>query len=213
MNKKPNDAIRFTADIQSSFKRMKVITVSAVIFFALSVVGVVALSFKYSAEQKGDRIYVLDEGSVLAAKRADNAAQKDLEVKDHLRRFHELFFNVSPNTETINRNISDALNLTDDSAYNYFSDLKAHQFYTRLIQNGAVQNAYVDSVKMDIMSYPYLAKVYMSRYYIRESSVTKYAMVTSCQLVEVPRSELNPHGLQIQKFNVDSETEIGTRRR
>lgn len=208
-----NDAIRFTGDIQSSFRKMRTVTLAAVAAAALAIVGTVGLSLRFASENTGDRVYVLDEGSVLAAFRADNGAQRDLEAKNHLTRFHELFFNATPNTETINRNISSALALSDESPYRYFNDLKEQQFYSRLVKNNATQQVYVDSVKVDMGVYPYAARTYLSRYYIRQSNITKYAMETTCVLGEVPRSESNPHGLQIQRFAVLSDREIETRTR
>lgn len=207
-----NDSIRYLNNIKTSFQKMKAVTVAAVVACVAVCLGSLFMAYRY-AEKSKDNIYVLDDGSVLRAIKRNNLAQRDLEAKDHLTRFHELFFNVAPNTETINKNTAKALALADRSAYDYFNDLKEKQFYMRLIQNNASQQVTVDSVKVDMRSVPYRAAVYLTRYYVRQTSVTKYQMTTTCNLAEAPRSETNPHGLTIERFMVASDVEVGTRNR
>lgn len=208
-----NDAIVFLDNIHTSFRKMRFLTILAISAAVVVAVAVSLRAFSFAEESKGDKIYVLDDGSVLSAYRVDNMAQRDLEAINHVTRFHELFFNVAPNTETRRRNLSSALSLADESAYSLYNDLNEQQFFSRLLHNNATQQVNVDSVKVDMSVYPYRVRAYSSRYYIRTSSVTKYALQTSCVLSEVPRSESNPHGLLIQKFVIVSDKELETRER
>ena len=207
-----HDSIVFLKKIQSDFKRMKVITVAAVTgCVALCVIDRV-LTFAHD-RQNSNYVYVVDQGTVIGAQKAAGDVQRDLEAETHLRRFHELFFNISPNTETINSNMNQALALADESAFEYFSDLKEHQYYAKMIQNNCSQQVKVDSVLVDMNSRPYRAAVLVTRYYIRESNISKYRMVTTCTLHETPRSRTNPNGFIIKEFIVKSDELQETRKR
>ena len=59
-----------------------------------AVIGITAFSY---AEQQRQKIYVLDQGkSLLLALQTDAIMNKELEIKDHVSRFHELMFTLSP---------------------------------------------------------------------------------------------------------------------
>lgn len=207
-----NDGIQFLATIDSSFKKMKTVTFCSVALGVIVALGSAAFAFKFANEQK-EQVYVLDEGSVLSAYRTDNGVQKDLEVINHATRFHELFFNMAPNITSINQNVDRALELADESAYNYYSDLKEQQYFSRLVQANATQQIIVDSVKVNVSSYPYAARTYASVFIIRESNITKYEFQSLCGLHETTRTQTNPHGLMIERFQVEKFDKIETRKR
>ena len=118
-----NKILSMTKDIEKSFKsqnRLTVVAVAGSLLFAL-VVGVYALTF---AEKQREKIYVLDQGkSLLLALQTDAILSKDVEIRDHVTRFHELMFTLSPQKQTIQENLDRAFNLADRSAYEYSQDL------------------------------------------------------------------------------------------
>jgi len=207
-----NDGIKFTTDLISSFKGMKLLTWGAVISSVLVCTLSVALSFRY-AKQQEFKIYVLEKGSIMEAVRAENGAQRDLEVIDHVTRFHELFYNIAPNITTINQNINRAFELADKSAYQYFNNLKERQYFQTLIDINATQQISVDSVKVDIMSYPYKVRAYSSLYVLRESTIALYKMQSSCDVVEAGRTKSNPHGLMITNYYAENPKLVESRNR
>lgn len=209
---KKNDAIKFLEDMQSSFKKMKMVIICMTIVTCFSVVA----SYFYAhneARNSKEQIYILDQGSILEAKRSSNEAQRDLEVIDHVTRFHEMFFNLAPNITTINQNISRALELSDESAYKYFSDLKESNYFSSIINLNATQQIQVDSVRVDVSIYPYSAETFATLYILRESTISKYTINSSCRVNEVIRTKKNPHGLMITKFFADKAKHIETRNR
>lgn len=210
--KDSNSAIRFLDNVAANMKKARLVTLMGVILCGVAICGAFAFAYMFTLSQK-EQIYVLDQGAVLSAFKADNGVQKDLEVIDHMTRFHELFFNLSPNLEMINTNTSRALELADKSAYNFKRDLEEKQYYQNLIGINAIQQIRVDSVKFDIQNYPYRARTYASLFIMRESNISQYSYRTYCELVDVERSLNNPHGLLIQKFREESNELVGTRRR
>ena len=63
-----------------------------------------------------------------------------------MRRFHELFFTLSPDKSAIEHNINRALILSDRSAYNYYSDYSEKGYYNRVISGNINQVCQVDSL-------------------------------------------------------------------
>ena len=202
-----------TKDIEKSFRRQSLLTVVAVagsLVFAL-VVGLSALSF---AEKQRQKIYVLDQGkSLLLALQTDAVLSKDVEIRDHVTRFHELMFTLSPQKQTIQENLDRAFNLADRSAFDYSQDLAEKGYYARIVSANISQQMIVDSVKFVSSTYPWQVKTYARQYVVRESKVSLYSFVSTCQVIEGRRSDANPHGMLIERFKVISNDLIETRKR
>lgn len=205
--------LSLTKDIEKSFKRLSSLTLVSVagsLLFAL-IVGVYALSF---AEKQRQKIYVLDQGkSLLLALQTDAVMSKDVEIRDHVTRFHELMFTLSPQKQMIQENLDRAFNMADRSAYEYSQDLAEKGYYARLVSANISQQIIVDSVKFVSAGYPYQVRTYARQYVVRESTVSQYSFVSTCQLIEGRRSDANPHGLIIEKFKVVQSDLIETRKR
>lgn len=208
----PNDAIKFLSDINTTQKTLKTVALVAVAAAAFTCIVAVAIATA-RVRQAAGTVYVLNEGAAMEANRADNKAQRDLEVINHVTRFHELFFNIAPNLTMINQNTARALELADESAYKYFNDLKEQRYYSTLININATQQIYVDSVKVDVAHYPYRAVTFASLYVVRETTATQYAIKTSCELTNVVRTPKNPNGLMMHKFYATKPELIETRNR
>ena len=202
-----------TKDIEKSFRRQSLLTVVAVggsLLLAI-VVGLSALSF---AEKQRSKIYVLDQGkSLLLALQTDAILSKDVEIRDHVTRFHELMFTLSPQKQTIQENLDRAFNLADRSAFEYSQDLAEKGYYARIVSANISQQMLVDSVVFAGSGYPWQVKTYARQYVVRESKVSLYSFVSTCQVLDGRRSDVNPHGLLIEKFKVIQNDLIETRKR
>ena len=196
-----------TRDIEKSFKgvgKLALVSVVMSLVFA-AVVSVAALVY---AERQREKIYVLDQGkSLLLALQTDAVMSKEIEVKDHVTRFHELMFTLSPQKQTIQENLDRAFNLADRSAYEYSQDLAEKGYYSRLVSANISQQMMVDSVVFQGNGYPYQVRTYARQYVVRESNISE------CQLINSSRSDVNPHGLLIEKFKVTENNLIETRKR
>ena len=202
-----------TQDIEKSFKKLSSLTLVSVagsLLFAL-VVGVYALTF---AEKQRQKIYVLDQGkSLLLALQTDAVMSKDVEIRDHVTRFHELMFTLSPQKQTLQENLDRAFNLADRSAWEYSQDLAEKGYYSRLISANISQQMIVDSVRIVGNGYPWQVETFARQFVVRESTVSQYSFVSTCQVLEGRRSDVNPHGLLIEKFKVVANDLVETRKR
>ena len=82
-----------------------------------------------------------------------------------------------------------------------------------LVSANISQQMIVDSVKFVSTSYPYQVRTYARQYVVRESTVSQYSFVSTCQLINAGRSDVNPHGLIIEKFKVVENNLVETRKR
>ena len=204
--------IKYFNNIETSFRKMKFVTVLSICAAALIAVGSVAAAGWYM-EKSGQTIFVVDKGSAVMATRDSQDSYRELEAKDHVTRFHELMFNLSPSAESIQRNLDRALVMSDKSAYEYWMDLSERGFYQRLVSANISQEFVADSIKVDMLSYPNTVNTYGKLYMLRESNITAYQFESSCRLVDVERSQTNPHGLMIERFVVTRNDNLGTRKR
>ena len=207
-----DNLIKYFDNIDSSFRKMKFLTIASLICAGCVCVLSVGIA-AWSSEHARESVYVIEKGSAVMARRSHEDANRDMEAADHVTRFHELMFNLSPSSESIKRNVERALLMSDRSAYDYWMDLSERGFYQRLVSANVSQEIVVDSVKVDMQSYPYGAITYGKLFLLRESNITSYQFESTCRLVEVERSPSNPHGMMIEKFLVTRNDNLGTRKR
>jgi conjugative transposon TraK protein len=189
-------------NIESSFRQIRLFAMVFVILCAVIVCYALWNSYSF-AEAQRQKIYVLDGGkSLLLALSQDLAQNRPVEARDHVKRFHELFFTLSPDKDAIESNIQRALFLVDKSAFAYYKDLTEKGYYNRIISGNINQTISVDSVVCNFDHYPYQVAAYARQMIIRESNVTERSLVTRCNLINSVRSDNNPHGFIMENFEV-----------
>ena len=189
-------------NIESSFKQIR--------FFGIVFVCLCAGLAGYSvwnaytfAEAQRQKIYVLDGGkSLMLALSQDLTQNRPVEAREHVKRFHELFFTLSPDKKAIESNIRRALFLVDKSAFAYYKDLQEKGYYNRVISGNINQQLQVDSLSCNFDAYPYKVVTYARQLIIRESNITERSLVTRCNLINSVRSDNNPHGFTIEAFEI-----------
>jgi conjugative transposon TraK protein len=191
-------------NIENSFK---VIRLYAFVF-AVMCLGITVFSVwkSYSfANKQREKIYVLDHGkSLMLALSQDASINRPVEAREHVKRFHELFFTLAPDKAAIESNMKRAFNLADKSAFDHYKDLSERGYYNRIISGNVQQRIEVDSVVCDFNTYPYSATTYAKQFIIRSSNLTRRSLVTTCNLLNSVKSDTNPQGFQILKFAVVS---------
>ena len=204
--------VNYYGGIDSELRRRRGLVTATLLFAGVVSVGVVIAAFHF-VRQSRDTVYVVDKGSTLMATIADGDVQRDLEVEDHVRRFHELLFNLAPSTESQKRNLEQALHMADRSAYDWWQDRSESGYFSRLVSANISQEIQIDSVRFSLQTYPYPARLYGKVFLTRESNITAYDFMSECRLSDVPRSRLNPHGLMVERFAVKRYESLGTRKR
>jgi hypothetical protein len=65
-------------------------------------------------------------------------------------------------------------------------------------------------VAIDFNTYPYRAMTYAQQMIIRESNITERSLVTRCNLINSVRSDNNPHGFAMEKFEIVENRDLRT---
>ena len=207
-----DNIVKYYSGIDQELRRRRGLVGAVLAFAGVVCVGVVFLSFRF-VRQSRDSVYVVDKGSTIMATIAAGNVQRDLEVEDHVRRFHELMFNLAPSSESQKRNLEQALHMADRSAYDWWQDQSESGYYARLVSANISQEIQIDSVRFSMQTYPYPARLYGKVFLTRESNITAFDFVSECRLSDVPRSRSNPHGLMVERFTVRRYESLGTRKR
>ncbi len=148
-----------------------------------------------------DKVYILANGKALEAYASERKDNVGVEARDHVKTFHQFFFTLDPDDKVIKTNITKALYLADDSAKRIYDDLKENNFYSGIISGNISQTIQIDSVSIDIREYPYQFKCFARQNIIRTTSILKRSLLTEGSLRNVSRSDNNPHGFLIERFN------------
>ena len=197
-------------NIETSFRQVRFFGIVFVILCA-GITGYSVFSAFQFAEKQRQKIYVLDKGkSLILALSQDLSQNRPVEAREHIRRFHELFFTLSPDKNAIESNINRAMFLADKSVYTYYKDLVEKGYFNRIISGNINQTLQVDSVVVDFRNYPYTASTYARQVIIRESNITERSLITTCDLINSVRSDNNPHGFTIENFTVKENRDIQT---
>lgn len=197
-------------NIESSFRQIRLYAV----VFAVVCLGITGYavweSYRFAREQR-KKVYVLDQGkSLMLALSQDAAINRPVEAREHVRRFHELFFTLAPDRAAIESNMRRAFSLADKSAFDYYRDLSEKGYYNRIISGNVQQRLEVDSVQCNFDTYPYGVRTYARQFIIRSSNVTRRSLVTSCLLVNSVRSDDNPQGFTMEQFRVLENRDVET---
>lgn len=195
-------------NIENSFRQIRLY---AIVFAAVCLGAsgyAVWESYRFAREQR-NKVYVLDQGkSLMLALSQDAAINRPVEAREHVRRFHELFFTLAPDKAAIESNMKRAFSLADKSAFDYYKDLSEKGYYNRIISGNVQQRLEVDSVQCNFEVYPYAVRTYARQFIIRASNVTRRSLVTSCLLVNSVRSDDNPQGFTMEQFRVVDNRDV-----
>lgn len=200
-------------NIESSFRQIRLF---GIIFLSVCtlIVGYSVWSSYRFAERQREKIYVLDDGkSLILALSQDLEQNRPVEAREHVKRFHELFFTLAPDKAAIEENIRRALLMADKSAYYHYNDFAEKGYYNRIIAGNINQRVVIDSISCDFNHHPYSVKTYAKQIITRESNVTERSLITTCFLQNSVRSDNNPHGFFIKNFEIVENKDIKSYKR
>jgi len=158
--------------------------------------------------QMQNKVYILANGKALEAYASDRKDNIPVEARDHVKTFHQLFFTLDPDDKVIKTNLTKALYLADASAKHEYDNLKENGYYSGIISGNISQAIKVDSISIDISQYPYRFRCYATQSIIRTTSIVSRSLVTEGALRNVSRSDNNPHGFLIERWNTIENRDI-----
>lgn len=150
-----------------------------------------------------DRVHILYNGKLLEALGQDRKDNLAVELRDHIKTFHEDFFDLSPDDKAVQANISKALYLADESAKRQYDNLRESGYYNNLISANISQQVTIDSTRLQGNQFPYAFTCYATERLTRSSGTVTRKLVTQGTVRDIRiQTDNNPHGFLIQNWEV-----------
>lgn len=203
---------RQAKNIDTAFRQVRNFSFLVIVSSVMICFYVIYNSYKETTAIES-RIYILANGKALEAFAGDRKENIPVEARDHVKMFHQYFFSLDPDDKVIQANITRALYLADGSAKRVYESLKENNYYAGIIAGNVSQEINVDSVSLNMNSYPYYFRCYATEKITRPSDITTRSLITEGFLRNVSRSDNNPHGFLIEKWNTIENKDIKTENR
>jgi conjugative transposon TraK protein len=194
-------------NIETAFQSIRWMAIVAMV---LSFAYAIFTNIQYHKQLKKDQstLYILAAGKALEAFASDINDDIPVEARDHITVFHQAFFTLSPDERKITKNITKALYLSDESAKRMYDNLKEKGYYADVISSNISQEVGIDSIHLETNSYPFYFRCYAQQKIIRSTSTVTRSLITEGYLRRVSRSDNNPHGFLISRWNILENNDI-----
>ena len=199
-------------NIDTAFRQIRNFSFLVIVSSVMICFYVIYNSYKETTAIES-RIYILANGKALEGFAGDRKENIPVEARDHVKMFHQYFFSLDPDDKVIQTNITRALYLADGSAKRVYESLKENNYYAGIISGNISQEINVDSVSLNMNSYPYYFRCYATEKITRPSDITTRSLITEGFLRNVSRSDNNPHGFLIEKWNTIENKDLKTENR
>jgi conjugative transposon TraK protein len=189
-------------NIDTAFKHIK--TFSTLFLLANVIITCFGIyKFCQLSNEQGEKLYILYNGKVLEAIASNKKSNLEVELRDHIKTFHEHFFSLGPDDKAIQQSVSKSLYLADESAKKEYDNLKESGYYNNIISANISQEIEVDSIKLDINDLPYSFKCYATEKLIRATSTVTRKLITQGKVRDLKsQTDNNPHGFLIQQWEI-----------
>ena len=194
-------------NIDTAFKHIRLFS----LFLIAACVGLCGYTIYKSYDivtETQARIYILANGKALEAFSAERKDNLPVEGRDHVKMFHHYFFTLHPDDKVIQSNIQNALYLADGSAQKQHDNLRENSYYANIISGNVSQEINIDSIRIDINQYPFYFRCTAKQKIIRTTSIVTRNLITEGYLRNVSRSDNNPHGFLIERWNILENIDI-----
>ena len=194
-----------------AFRYMRLFTMIIVIgSFLLS--GYIIYRTNATLISNRGKVYVLINGKLVEAVAEER--NFPVELRDHIRTFHTLFFTLSPDEKAIQSQITKALYLADGSARRIYQNMKEAGDYNNMISGNIFQTIEIDSIELDMAKAPYRFHCTGRQYITRPTSVLTRNIVTQGYVrVGMIQSDNNNHGFLIERWEIVNNQDIKTESR
>ena len=199
-------------NIDTAFKHVRLF--SFVLIMACLTLSCYALYKSYAlVQQMRNQVYVLAGGKVLEALGGPRAANMAAEAKDHIRMFHQYFFQLDPDEAVIENRIGKALYLSGASAMNRYHNLKESGYYRDLVSGNISVALQMDSIQVKMNHAPYYFRYYGTETLTRATTIVTRSLITEGYLRTTARSDHNPHGFLIEKWHIRENKDLEVKKR
>ncbi|WP_299568410.1 conjugative transposon protein TraK [uncultured Pedobacter sp.] len=199
-------------NIDTAFKQIRNFCIIFISACSLVAGTAIIKSFSFVAAMQ-DKIYILANGKAIEAFASDRKENVPVEAKEHVKTFHQFFFNLDPDDKVIKENIGRALYLADNSAKREYDNLKESNYFSNLISGNVSQRITIDSVMVNLESHPFHFRCVAKLEITRATSKVLRNLITEGYLRSVNRSENNAHGFLIENWMIIENNDLSIKPR
>jgi conjugative transposon TraK protein len=197
-------------NIDTAFRHIKLFSYLLILANVVTLCFGIYKSYDF-AGQVENKVHILYNGKVLETFATDRKHALPVELRDHIRTFHEDFFNLLPDDKQIQATVTKALYLADQSAKQQYDDLREQGYYSNLISGNISQQVTVDSTVLYLNQVPYGFTCYATEKLVRASNTITRKLVTRGFVRELPaETDNNPHGFIIQGWEILQNGDLNT---
>jgi conjugative transposon TraK protein len=189
-------------NIDTAFKHIKLFSIILILANCATICFCIIKSYAV-VDAAQNKVHILYNGKVLEAMTADRKTSLPVELRDHIKTFHEDFFTLPPDDKQIVATVNKALYLADGSAKAAYDNLREAGYYNNLVSANINQQITVDSIRLDMNQYPYGFTCFATEKLIRASTTAIRKLVTQGKVSDLKvETDNNPHGFLIQGWEI-----------
>jgi conjugative transposon TraK protein len=182
-------------NIESKIRLATVISLGSLITSIIICGFVSAYAYQQVANAR-QSIYILDNDIPILAKQANMQMNRPAEYKAAVDLFHSLFFNLTPDDKHIEYQMKRAMYFVDETGVGQYNNLKEKGYFNSILSSSSVLSIQTDSIILDQKRFRYYGKQKIDR---RSATITR-SIITEGELIDIPRSENNSHGVLITNW-------------
>ena len=182
-------------NIESKIRLATVLSLGSLITSIVICGFVSAYAYKQVANAR-QSIYILDNDIPILAKQANMQMNRPAEYKAAVDLFHSLFFNLTPDDKHIEYQMSRAMYFVDETGVGQYNNLKEKGYFNSILSSSSVLSIQTDSIVLDQNRFRYYGRQKIDR---RSATITR-SIITEGELIDIPRSENNSHGVLITNW-------------
>jgi conjugative transposon TraK protein len=161
-----------------------------------------------------NQVYIIANGKLLAAASTDRAEALPVEIRDHVKTFHQYFFSLDPDDAVIKAHLTKALYLADGSAKTEYDDLTETGYYSNLISGNVSQQVQEpDSIRVNLNQVPYYFRYSGKLKIVRATTITTRSLVAEGYIRTTTISDNNPHGFLIERWKIIDNHDLSIQKR
>lgn len=183
-------------------------------FLTTLVISVVSLIYASKAvEDSKKNIYVLvNDNNLVRAQSTDITNSFDILAKSQIERLNMLIYQQTPDPDNINKQLKDALVMSDNSSANLIDALKTNNFYNDLVSQNFYSLLLTDSIRVNYSVTPSPFTYYGKLKIVRNGQTFFRKTITTGEIERTGIStKNNEYGFLIRNFNLKSDEPINSK--
>jgi hypothetical protein len=186
-------------DYHYTFGALKKVTIITLIgAFILN--GILVYYILSSKETQAKRVYVVTDSGTFPAILQETRKVSVYEARNHVRTFFSTLF--AHDATNYKERVEAGLALIDkQSGQRIVNDFNKGEVYENYVRLGTYTTLEMDSVVIDVSTRPISGRAYARQTIFLGEESKAYPIGAKFELIETYRSDNNPYGLLIQKFD------------